>query len=288
MNSLKPINIITVPAFHDNYLWLFHRTENSEAWVVDPGDSQRILAALEEHKLTLSGILITHHHPDHTGGIDDLLAKFPNIPVYGPDGGSVPQVTHGLKDGDSLKLNTLNHSSSPLNPGALNPSAANNNNEIEFRIFALPGHTLDHIAYLHESSEAAPVLFCGDTLFAGGCGRLFEGSAEQMHHSLNKLKECTDDTRVYCAHEYTLANLAFALAVEPDNETLIQRIVAAKKTREENRPTIPTTVGMEKATNPFMRSEIASIKNAAEKHSGQQLGQPSDVFAAIRQWKDNF
>jgi len=266
LNSCKPINIITVPAFHDNYLWLFHREENSQAWVVDPGDAQVISTALEERGLELAGILITHHHPDHTGGIDGLLEKFPNIPVYGPAGGSVPQVSRGLKDGDTLKLG----------------------DDIEFRIFTLPGHTLDHIAYLCESPEAEPILFCGDTLFAGGCGRLFEGSAEQMHHSLNKLKECSDNTRVYCAHEYTLANLAFALAVEPDNKTLIQRIAAAKKTREANRPTVPTTIGLEKATNPFMRSEIESIKNAAEKHSGQNFCQDSEVFGAIRHWKDNF
>lgn len=268
MNSFEPINIITVPAFHDNYLWLFHRAGNSQAWVVDPGDAQVILAALAEQNLTLAGILITHHHPDHTGGIDSLLEKFPNIPVYGPDGGSVPQVTHGLKDGDTLTLGAVDH--------------------IEFQVFALPGHTLDHIAYLCESPEAEPILFCGDTLFAGGCGRLFEGSAEQMYQSLSKLKGCADNTRVYCAHEYTLANLAFAIAVEPDNETLMQRITVAKKTREQNRPTIPTTIGVEKATNPFMRSEIDNIKQAAEKHSGLSLNQASDVFGAIRQWKDNF
>jgi len=263
--SHSPIEVIRVPAFHDNYLWLFHRQGERLAYVVDPGDAQPIETALRQHNLELGGILITHHHPDHTGGIDPLL-RGRDIPVYGPGGGSVPQVDQPLSDGDAVILE----------------------GGFSFQIFAVPGHTLDHIAYYASSTGGAPILFCGDTLFAGGCGRLFEGSPEQMYHSLAKLAGLPDDTLVYCAHEYTLANLTFAKAVENQNEELLQRFDQVQAQRSLDQATVPSTIALEKATNPFMRSEVASVRRAAEQHSGENLSTPEQVLGAVRAWKDSF
>ncbi|MEX1031966.1 MAG: hydroxyacylglutathione hydrolase [Cellvibrionaceae bacterium] len=258
------INVIPVPAFRDNYLWLFHLDCDSRAYVVDPGDARPIVAALARHNLTLAGILITHHHPDHTGGIDPLLASG-KVPVYGPAGGSVPQVTHPLKDGASITLD----------------------NQLSFQILTVPGHTLDHIAYFC-AQGADPVLFCGDTLFAGGCGRLFEGTPEQMYQSLGKLSRLPDPTQVYCAHEYTLANLAFAEAVDGDNHALQERIATEQSKRQQQEPTVPSTIALEKSTNPFLRCDQKSVKTAAESHCGRLLDSPQQVLAAVREWKDNF
>jgi hydroxyacylglutathione hydrolase len=259
-----PIKVIPIPAFRDNYLWLFHRPGDSRAYVVDPGDARPVAAALAEHGLSLAGILITHHHPDHIGGIDALLRQWP-VPVYGPAGGTVPQVTQPVGDEVWLTLD----------------------NQLTFRVMAVPGHTLDHIAYYCEQTEG-PVLFCGDTLFAGGCGRLFEGTAAQMYASLTTLRRLPNTTRVYCAHEYTLANLAFARAVESDNRALSDRIKNEQAKRERGEPTVPSTIGLEKTTNPFLRCDHDSVKQAAEAHSGQTLHAPEQVLAAVRQWKDSF
>lgn len=260
--SSTSINIIPVPAFRDNYLWLFHLAGDTRAYIVDPGDARPVEAALAERGLNLAGILVTHHHPDHIGGIDQLLEKWP-VPVYGPAGGSVPQVTQPVADGDSFSLQQ----------------------GLSFEVLAVPGHTLDHLAYY---SEAAEVLFCGDTLFAGGCGRLFEGSPEQMYSSLSKLSHLPEATRVYCAHEYTLANLAFAKAVEGGNQVLLERVDTEQARRDRQEPTVPSTIGLEKSTNPFLRCEQDSVKTAAEAHSGRPLNSPQEVLAAVRTWKDNF
>lgn len=261
MNS-NSINVIAVPAFSDNYLWLFHRSNEQQAYVVDPGDAKPVLAALEKHQLELAGILITHHHMDHTGGIDRLLSHRA-VPVYGPGGGSVPQVNHPVGDGDSLELP----------------------NGMTFSVFAVPGHTLDHIAYYCGTEN---VLFCGDTLFAGGCGRLFEGTAAQMYQSLRKLAALPGNTRVYCAHEYTLANLTFAKAVEGGNQDLLRRLEQDRAQRQRDLPTVPSTIALENATNPFLRSHITAVKTAAEHYAGENLPKPEDVLAAVRRWKDNF
>lgn len=258
------INVIPVPAFRDNYLWLFHDAGDSRAYVVDPGDARPVEAALSERGLELAGILVTHHHPDHIGGIDQLLTKHP-VPVHGPAGGSVPQVSDPVNEGDTVILD----------------------NGCRFKVMAVPGHTLDHLAYFSDTSET-PILFCGDTLFAGGCGRLFEGSPEQMYDSLNKLSRLPDNTRVYCAHEYTLANLAFARAVEENNADLLERIRIDQSRRERQEPTVPSTIGLEKSTNPFLRCDLDSVKRAAEAHSGEALKSSQEVLAAVRQWKDNF
>jgi len=210
----------------------------------------------------LAGIVITHHHPDHTGGINTLL-EYNRVPVYGPSGGSVPQVTHPLNNGDSLSLE----------------------NGLQFQVLAVPGHTLDHIAYY---SANAQTLFCGDTLFAGGCGRLFEGTATQMYHSLQSLAQLPGDTRVYCAHEYTLANLKFAQAVERDNPALLRRVKQDTATRQRNQPTVPTTIALELATNPFLRSHVPEVRAAAEQFSGKSLSDPAEVLGAVRAWKDQF
>lgn len=264
MSNNPALNVIPVPAFHDNYIWLFHFDNDANAYVVDPGDANVVEAALTQNELQLSGILITHHHPDHTGGIDQLLSKH-SVPVYGPAGGSVPQVTVPMKD-QTFKLD----------------------NGLIFSTMTVPGHTLDHIAYFSEPAGEDPLLFCGDTLFAGGCGRLFEGSPQQMHHSLSRLTQLPSNTRVYCAHEYTLSNLAFAKAVEPKNTQLLERIQTEKARRQQNIPTIPTTIGLELSTNPFVRSDQDAVIRAAEAHCQHALAEEHEVLATVRQWKDSF
>ncbi len=282
LHSDQTLRVIQVPAFQDNYLWIIHRENNPIAYVVDPGDAAPIIAALSKHSLKLAGILVTHHHPDHTAGIEELLKTFGAIPVYGPDGGSVPSVTHPLHDGDSLDLE----------------------NDLTLKIFEVPGHTLDHIAYFYDpeiqssasvqssfkemGTAQSPALFGGDTLFAAGCGRLFEGTPSQMHHSLSKYRAFPDDTLVYCAHEYTLANLAFAVAVEPHNHTLSERVIQEKAKREQHQSTIPTNIGIEKATNPFLRCHIPAVIKSAETQEGKPLNSEEEVFGAIRKWKDVF
>jgi len=278
-HSNQALNVIQVPAFQDNYLWIIHRENNPLAYVVDPGDATPIIEALAKHNLTLAGILVTHHHPDHTAGIEGLLKTFNHrtVPVYGPDGGSVPSVTHPLHEGDSIDLE----------------------NGLMLKIFEVPGHTLDHIAYFYDPQSqssskqstdkaATPALFCGDTLFAAGCGRLFEGTPSQMHHSLSKYMAFPDDTLVYCAHEYTLANLAFAVAVEPNNNVLSNRVTQEKAKREQHQSTIPTNIGLEKATNPFLRCHIPAVIKSAEQQEGKPLNSDEAVFGAVRKWKDGF
>ena len=254
-----PIIVHTIPAFTDNYIWLFHQQESSEAYVVDPGDADPVLEALERLNLTLKGILITHHHNDHVGGIEQLVSQYP-VPVYGPKG--ITQATKIMSDGDRLEIA-----------------------ETTFNVIEITGHTLDHIAYY---SASEPLVFLGDTIFANGCGRLFEGSPEQMWHSLSRLASLPPETKLYCAHEYTEANTRFALAVEPNNSDLLQRAQGISKTRAANKPTIPSTLGMELATNPFMRLNQESIKEAAERYGQCKALSEVEVFALIRQWKDGF
>ena len=256
------LSINPIPAFNDNYIWCIQMTGNAAVFVVDPGDADAVEHHLSEQNLQLAGILITHHHQDHTGGITSLT-KDRTIPVYGPDNPHIAQVTHPLSDGDSFELLGT-----------------------RFQVIATPGHTLDHIAYFSDASS--PVLFSGDTLFAGGCGRLFEGSAAMMHHSLNKLSILPEDTNIYCAHEYTLSNLAFCAAVEPDNTMLAKRILTDQQLRQQQQPTIPSTLGMELKTNPFLRCDQPSVIAAAEQHSAQKLTDSASVLRVIRAWKDNF
>lgn len=259
----KPVSVLTVPAFRDNYLWLVHDGRNAAA--VDPGDAAPILAALKEHGLALIAILLTHHHADHIGGVPGLLARF-QVPVFGPRNDGIAAVTEPLDEGDRISV-----------PGL----------DLSLRVLEVPGHTLGHIAYVRDGAE--PWVFCGDTLFAGGCGRLFEGTPAQMTDSLDKLAALPAATKVFCAHEYTLSNLRFATAVDPGNTELRSRVAADTATRDRGQPTVPSSIGLERATNPFLRyrePEIAAELRAAGKlHGGEP---PVAVFAALREWKNTF
>jgi hydroxyacylglutathione hydrolase len=258
------LRILTVPAFESNYLWLVH--DGKHAAVVDPGAAEPILAALQEHGLALTAILLTHHHKDHVGGVPALLRHAP-VPVYGPRNDGIATVTVPLGEGDQVDV-----------PGLA----------LRLRVLAVPGHTLGHIAYLSET-PAHPWLFCGDTLFAGGCGRMFEGTPAQLSTSLDRLAALPGHTAVYCAHEYTLANLAFAHAVEPGNGAIAERIVRETAKRAQGLPTIPTTIACEQATNPFLRyreSAIAQQLQAAGKLAAS--ASPLETFAALREWKNTY
>lgn len=266
MNNLprNALSVLTVPAFKDNYLWLVH--DGVHAAAIDPGDSAPILAALDEHELTLTAILLTHHHADHIGGVPDLL-RHARVPVFGPRNDHISVVTEPLGEGDQVDVPGLG---------------------LTFSVLDVPGHTSGHIAYVRET-PGAHWLFCGDTLFAGGCGRLFEGTPAQMTKSLGKLAALPDDTSVYCAHEYTLANLRFACAVEPGNRALRQRVEADSAKRAAGEPTVPSNIGLEKATNPFLRyREPEIIANLLAAQRLDSSAEPVAAFAALREWKNNF
>ena len=258
------LSVLTVPAFKDNYLWLVH--DGTHAAVVDPGDAAPVRAALAAHNLRLTAILLTHHHADHIGGVP-LLLEHAAVPVFGPRNDGVKVVTHPLGEGDRMQV-----------PGL----------DLSFSVLDVPGHTLGHIAYVREDDDVH-WLFCGDTLFGAGCGRLFEGTPAQMAESLGKLAALPDDTLVYCAHEYTLSNLRFAEAVEPDNRALQMRVAADSQARGTHLPTVPSTIAIEKATNPFLRYREAAI--VASLVAAGRLGQeaaPVEAFAALREWKNVF
>jgi hydroxyacylglutathione hydrolase len=255
------IDVIPVPAFKDNYIWLIHDTSSGCAAIVDPGDSTPVVSSLNKLGIKPIAILITHHHHDHIGGVQGLVSQF-DIPVYGPAGEDIPGINHTLKEGDKVKLNHI---------------------DTEFEIIDVPGHTAGHIAY-----HCRGKLFIGDTLFMAGCGRLFEGTAEQMYKSLSKIMQLSDDTEIYCAHEYTLANLHFAETVEPENQDIKRRIEWCKKQRESGIPTVPGTLLAEKNTNPFLRSSEPTVISAAKRHSGPGISNSIDIFAVIRSWKDSF
>ncbi len=255
------INIEPISAFSDNYIWCLYN-DAGEAVVVDPGDAAPVEAFLDSRSLRLSAIAITHHHFDHVGGVEALL-NGRSIPVFGPEG-ATPALTRVLRDGDSAHILGL-----------------------EFEVLTVPGHTLDHIAY-YAAAGSPPLLFCGDTLFAGGCGRLFEGTPDQMHNSLSRLKALAPETAVYCAHEYTLANLRFAQAVEPNNTALTERIHADSAKREAGSPTVPSSLAVELATNPFLRSHVDEVRDSAGEYASMPLSDEVATFAAVRQWKDNF
>ena len=253
-----------VAAFSDNYIWLLR--DGNEAHVVDPGDAAPVLAALRERGLSLATIILTHHHFDHVGGVRELKAAT-GCSVIGPHNPSIADIDTRVADGDEVVVGSY-----------------------RFRVLAVPGHTLDHIAYFQASSgpDSAPLLFCGDTLFAAGCGRIFEGDPPMMYASLQRIGSLPSDTRVYCAHEYTLANLEFARRADPDNAALRQRHEEALQTRRRGEPTVPSTLELELATNPFLRSAEDGPKQALAV-SGRDPGTtPAQTFAALRAWKDSF
>jgi hydroxyacylglutathione hydrolase len=251
--------VVPVRAFSDNYIWTIR--DASHAIVVDPGDAKPVLAYLAAEKLELAAIVITHHHSDHIGGIKELTAER-NIPVYGPHDPRVPDATQRLAEGESITLPHFN---------------------IRLTVMEVPGHTSSHIAYHGEG-----MLFCGDTMFAAGCGRLFEGTPAQMHDSLSKFMRLPDDTRVYCTHEYTLSNIRFARAADPANRALMDWEARAKALREVDTPTVPTTIALERATNPFVRCGDADVVATASARAGKPLADPVSVLATIREWKNNF
>lgn len=258
------MQIIPLPAFRDNYIWLLRA--GTRAAVVDPGDAAPVLRYLADEGLSLAAILITHHHPDHTGGVAELLAHGA-VPVFGPAREAIAGITRPVGEGDVVSIPELGTPDAP----------------VEFRVLDIPGHTAGHIGY-----HGAGALFCGDTLFAAGCGRLFEGTPAQMFASLEKLAALPGDTQVYCTHEYTLANLAFAAAVEPDNPAVTRRIAASQALRADDRPTVPFPLAGEMSTNPFLRSREAAVIRQAEAQAGCRLASPVEVFAAIREWKNRF
>ena len=251
-------DIIRIPAFKDNYIWLLR--QGTSAAVVDPGDARPVLEVLAREGLSLTAILVTHHHADHQGGVASLLAQHP-AEVFGPAAESIAGMTRSLADGDRVRIASC---------------------DIEFQVIAVPGHTLGHIAYY-----GSGCLFCGDTLFSAGCGRLFEGTAVQMAASLARLAALPDETAVYCAHEYTQANLRFALAVEPGNRRLQSRADEVALARSRGGATLPSTIGLEKASNPFLRCREAAVVAAARRRA-PDAGDEVAVFAALREWKDCF
>ena len=253
------ITVAAIPAFSDNYIWLLS-TGGSGAVVVDPGQAQPVLDELARNGLKLEAILLTHHHPDHTGGVARLVAQT-GAAVYGPDDRRIPGQTRSFREGETLDLTALG---------------------LALRVLEVPGHTTSHIAF-----HGHGCLFCGDTLFSVGCGRLFEGTPEQMQDSLDKLAALPPETQVFCGHEYTLSNCDFARAVEPDNADLARRASEAEACRATGRMTVPSELGEELRVNPFLRTREPSVVAAARQHDpGAQPG--ASTLAVIRQWKDRF
>jgi hydroxyacylglutathione hydrolase len=259
---MDPLQISPIPAFTDNYLWLLQRGRN--AAIVDPGDAAPVLQALAAQQLSLCAILVTHHHADHIGGLAALHEKFPGAPVYGPaaESRTIHGLTSLLREGDRVQVPELG---------------------LELEAWEVPGHTLGHIAYV-----APGFVLCGDTLFSAGCGRLFEGTPAQMHASLSRLATLPPETRVYCTHEYTLSNLAFARAVEPGNPVLAAESERVMRLRQQGKPSLPSSIGHERKINPFLRLTDSSVLAAAQQQAGETLSSEIKVFAALRRWKDGF
>jgi hydroxyacylglutathione hydrolase len=253
----EKLQVVPLRAFKDNYVWTLRKGRYAAA--VDPGEASPVLEYLAAENLELTAILATHHHQDHVGGIAEIL-QTRKVPVYGPRGEPIATLTQAVAGGDTVSLEQLG---------------------VSFEVLDIPGHTRAHVAYY-----GASMLFCGDTLFACGCGKAFEGTPQQLYESLEKLMALPDETLVYCGHEYTLANIRFAKAVEPDNAALLEREASDSRLRSENRPTLPSTIGREKSTNPFVRVSRPAVIESANKYLGKRLSSPAGVFAALRQWKN--
>jgi hydroxyacylglutathione hydrolase len=268
-NQSMPLDVRPVRAFTDNYIWLIESPRDPHRLVaVDPGDAAPVIAELERRGASLAAILLTHHHPDHIGGVEKLAEMGtkavidPDLAVIGPEDSRIPYETRTVRDGERCELPDLG---------------------LSFDILGVPGHTLSHIAFWGHGA-----LFCGDTLFSAGCGRMFEGTPSQMSSSLNRLRDLPPETRVYCGHEYTAANLAFALAVDPANEDTIAYRDAVAAVRSTGAPSLPSSLALERRVNPFLRCDTLAVRRAAEAHAARALPAESDVFGALRSWKDSF
>lgn len=259
-NDSRPLSVTPIRAFSDNYIWCLQNDDAPGAVVVDPGDAEPVLRYLDAHDLGLNGILITHHHGDHTGGIQRLASRYPGIPVYGPAKERIAGVTHKLGEGDRVTFDA--------------PALA-------FDVLDVPGHTAGHIAYLGHGA-----LFCGDTVFAAGCGRVFDGDIESLADSIARIARLPEETLLYCAHEYTVDNLGFAKWVEPDNPAIAERDRQALALAEAGKPTVPSTLQLELATNPFLRCDTDAVKAAARRRR-PGVSTYREIFAEIRHWKDS-
>ncbi len=257
------IHVNAIPIFNDNYIWVIHNQNTGKAVAVDPGTAAPLEAFLQEKNLELTSLLITHHHHDHIGGINDLRRHRTDLKVYGPRYESIDGITHPLEDGDQIQLPDINSM---------------------FKVIHTPGHTLGHICYL--SPSPYNWLFCGDTLFSGGCGRLFEGTPAQMYFSLKKLAELAQETLVFCAHEYTESNLRFAVKADPNNIALQEYRELVSEKRKKNQMTLPSTIGLECQINPFIRSDLAELTKTVGQAAQKMPETGVETFAALRAWKD--
>ncbi len=251
---------VPIPILDDNYAWMLLNEKAERAVVVDPGEAGPVARALQRAGVSLEAILVTHHHGDHTAGVSDLATA--GVAVYGPTGEDIATVDRPVDEGDRVELPEVG---------------------LELAVLHVPGHTAGHVAYLGEG-----LLLPGDTLFAGGCGRVFEGTFEQMYHSLERLAGLPEETLVCCAHEYTLANLRFAREVEPDNRALAERLEAVQRLRSDGRVTLPSNIGLECRTNPFLRCLDPAVVASAGAHAGRRVAPGADAFAVVRTWKDGW
>jgi hydroxyacylglutathione hydrolase len=252
--------VLPIAAFSDNYIWLLCDHKQRYAAIVDPGDAQPVITALEQKNIQPVAILITHFHHDHIGGVTRLLEEYPHLPVYGPNNEAIPTLTDKVTHADIIDLPQINS---------------------QLLVLDTKGHTAGHISYYTNNR-----LFCGDTLFANGCGRVFDGTVEDLHHSLEQIANLPPETKIYCAHEYTLDNIGFAKWVEPENNDLLEREAQCWKLIDNNKPTVPTLLSDELKTNPFLRCNKKTVIQHAEKFAGKTLLNSTEVFRAIRQWKD--
>jgi hydroxyacylglutathione hydrolase len=257
-----PLKVRPVRAFSDNYIWLIESPRAPGQLVaVDPGDAAPVIAELQRTSLSLAAILLTHHHPDHIGGVPGLLRHWP-VPVVGPNDARIAHRTRTVEDGERCELPDLG---------------------LSFEILQIPGHTVSHIAFWGHGA-----VFCGDTLFSAGCGRMFEGTPKQMNASLDRLRDLPPETQVYCGHEYTAANLRFALTVEPANDDALDYQASVERLRAAGSPSLPSTLSLEIRVNPFLRCDKPTVRATAEERAGKKLADPADVFGVLRAWKDQF